>query len=326
MREKEGLDDLEQENDNLRAALEWFSRRDRAGLHAMAGALGWYWHLRSYFREGRARLNDALADCAGQDAVRARALSAAGELAAWACDIEPAQRSINEAVAIWKDLGQEQEAALALLDLGWGYFFCNDNELAKRCMESSLGLLEARGDSLLINRARTGLLQVLVGLGELDLVESMAPEVLRTARATNDLRSEHFAIHFLADCFLIRGNYAAAEAEYRRSLGLAVELGERSEVGFELQGVSMAAAGLSRPERALRLGGAVHALFADLGIDYTGIQFWHTLVARHMEMAREALGPAGEISWNEGLNVSLEDAIEEALGVEPSLRGLQASA
>jgi len=38
-----------------------------------------------------------------------------------------------------------------------------------------------------------------------------------------DLRSEHFAHHFLADCALIRADGASALPRYRRALELAVE-------------------------------------------------------------------------------------------------------
>ena len=49
------LDRLEAEHDNLRAALRWFSDRDRAeqGLQ-LGGALGSLWSLHGYLTEGRA--------------------------------------------------------------------------------------------------------------------------------------------------------------------------------------------------------------------------------------------------------------------------------
>ena len=53
------------------------------------------------------------------------------------------------------------------------------------------------------------------GLGELDIVEPMAREALADAKRQRDLRSEHFAHHFLADCPLIRGDAATA----RRATG-----------------------------------------------------------------------------------------------------------
>jgi hypothetical protein len=159
-----------------------------------------------------------------------------------------------------------------------------------------------------------GLLQVLVSLGELDIVEPMAREALVVAQQTRDLRSEHFAHHFLADCPLIRGDAAAAVPRYRRALELAVELGDRAETGVEIQGVAMAAAGTDEPARALRLAGAAAAEFDALAIDLSGIIFWNALLTRYLDRARAALGPeAATAAWEEGRRTPFEKAIALAL-------------
>jgi predicted ATPase len=265
-REKHCLDLLDNEHDNLRAALDWLRASAPERLLQLAGALGWFWHAHSHFTEGRAYLAEALAMTSARDEVRARALSAAGELAAWAGDLPAARKSIEEAVALWRDAGREREIGLAQLELGWGYFYCGDDAATRQCMEDSLRIAKAVGERPFINRARVGLMQVLVGIGELDIVEPMAREALADAERQDDLRSAHFAQHFLADCALIRGDCAMAGPRYRRALELAVELGDRAETTFEIQGVSMAAAGMSSPSRALRLGGEAASVFDALGI------------------------------------------------------------
>ena len=182
-------------------------------------------------------------------------------------------------------------------------------------MEEGLALQQSIGDPLLINRARIGLMQVLVSLGELDTVEPMAAEALAVARATGDPRSEHFAHHFLADCPLIRGDCAAAAPRYRRALELAVELADRSETAVEIQGMAMAAAGNGRPAFALRLAGAADSEFAALAIDLSGIVFWTALLTRYLGDARAELGPAAAAAaWDEGRRTRFEDAIALALG------------
>ena len=118
----------------------------------------------------------------------------------------------------------------------------------------------------------------------------MVPEALAAAQQTQDLRSEHFAVHFLADCPLLRGECAAALPLYRRALSLAVETGDRAETAMEIHGIAMAAAGCGHSERALVLAGAADAVFAALAIDITGITFWHTLLNRYLIPARKDLG------------------------------------
>ena len=312
--EKDCLDLLESEHDNLRAALDRLRAIAPERFLRLAGALGWFWHLHSHFAEGRAYLAEALAMTSVRDEVRARALSAAGELAAWAGDLPAARASIEEATAIWRDAGREREIGLAQIELGWGYFYGGDDAAARRCMEESLRIAKAVGERPFFNRARVGLMQVLVSIGELDIVEPMAREALADSERQDDLRSAHFAHHFLADCALIRGDCVTAGPRYRRALELAVELGDRSETAAEIQGVAMAAAGVSLAARALRLGGAAAAEFDALAIDYTGIPFWNALLERYLGRARAELGAdAAEAAWQEGRRMDFEGAVGEAL-------------
>jgi hypothetical protein len=181
-------------------------------------------------------------------------------------------------------------------------------------MEESLELQRSQGNPFLINRAQIGLLQVLVSMGELETVERLAPEALDLAQRLGDLRSEHFAYHFLGDCALIRGDCVTAEQHYRRSLELAVALGDYVETAAEIQGAAMAAAGTSRPQRALRLAGAADAEFAALGFDWSGIRFWQELLDRYLGKARAQLGAeAADAVWEEGCRMGFERAIDEAL-------------
>ena len=151
-------------------------------------------------------------------------------------------------------------------------------------------------------------------LEKLDAVEPMAREALRDAERQGDVRSEHFAHHFLADCALIRGDAEAAAPRYRRALELALALGDRSETAVEIQGVAMAAAGMSRAERALMLGGAASAEFDRLGIDLSAIRFWNALIERYLNLARDTLGPiAAEAAWQAGRSMGFERAGQEAL-------------
>ena len=209
--------------------------------------------------------------------------------------------------------GQTQEIACALIELGWGCFNAGDAD-ARRLMEEGFSLQQSVGDPLLVNRARIGLLQVLVSLGELDIVEPMAREALALAERSGDLRSEHFAHHFLADCPLIRGDCADALPRYRRALELAVELGDRSETAVEMQGVAMALAGCGHPAHALRLGGAAAAEFEALAIDLSGIIFWSALLERYLGRARAELAEdAATAAWEEGRRTRFEHAIALAL-------------
>jgi non-specific serine/threonine protein kinase len=302
---------MEQEHDNLRAALDRLGVTDPDRRLRMAGRLGWFWHAHSHFAEGRRRLAEALAGRVERDEDRARALAAAGALAGYHGDLASGRPMFDEAFDIWRELGRELDLALAVFDMGWGCFFVDDLPTGRRCMEEALAISRRLGDPVLVNRSQLGLLQILVAVGELETVPSLCAEARDLSRRLGDPWAEHFADHFLADCALMEGDYPAAAAHYARSLDAAARSGDRIETCFELQGVAMTSAGLGHPERALRIGGAADAQLKSLGHQAV-VPFWTALIEGDLAMGRAALGAQASDAWQAGQRLSLESAVAEA--------------
>ena len=307
---------LEQEHDNLRTALGVLRESDAERYLQLAGALAWFWQGRSYFREGAGHVTTALeaTPAAPARAPRARALWAAAQLCAWQSDAATCLRWMEDSLRMWRDLGDRREIALALEGLAWVQFRGGDDERARATFEESLALQRDSGNPHLINRAMVGLAQVLVALDRVDEVRALSSEILTFSQAHGDIRSEHSGWHYLADCALLEENCAEAHRLYQQSLELARQIGDRIEIGFEVQGVGMSLAGLGQPRRALQLGGAVDAECRRLGADIR-IRFWDALLDRYFNRARQALGePAAAEAWSEGQAMSFDDAIVQALG------------
>jgi len=315
--ETQSADTLEAELDNLRAALDRLEDDPARNLQ-LAGALGWFFHLHSHLAEGAERLDQALAAAADSEPThRARALTGAGTIAGWLGRTMDARERLQAAIALWRDLDEPVEAALTLEALGWSLFVAGDNVPSLQAFEDAVALQRESGTPLLVNRALAGACQVLVALGQIDEAEPRARELLELARAEDDVRADHFAHHFLADCALMRGDFPTAEDRYRRSLLAALPLGDAIETVFEIQGLAMAAAGLGNGERALVLGGAASAIFAGTGTEIE-VPFWNALIDRFLGVARGSL-PADEAesAWEAGRALSFERAVEEALGPNP---------
>jgi non-specific serine/threonine protein kinase len=306
---------LAAEHDNLRAALSFLRQSDTERYLELAGALAWFWQVRSHLIEGREHLTAALAATAPEPVrpARARALWGIANTAAWQGDAAAARPEMEEALRIWRQLGDLREVALALEGIGWAEFLGGEDEAACATFEECLRVQRAHGDPPLVNRAMVALAQVLVALARVDEARPMATEIIAYARSHDDRRSEHFGWHYLADCALIEGKCDESLALYRQSLVLAGALGDRLETSFEIQGVAMSLAGLGNADFALRLAAAARAEWERMGVDIH-MRFWDALQDRYLGGARQALG-AGEADRNsgEGKRLAFDEAIALAL-------------
>ena len=312
--EAEWSERLELDHDDLRAALDWLEVSDPDRALELAGALGWFWLSHGLLAEGRGRLAGALGRSTAFGPSRARALTASGSLAARHGDVHEGRTQLDEAIGLWRALGDRSELASALDALGWLLVYdAGDDPGSLAAFERSLELRRELADGPGETRALVGVCQVLVALGEVQRAESLSRELLEMAGG--DPRSEHFAFHFLADCALIRGDTEEAGNRYRESLRAALPLGDVLETSFEVQGVAMSAAGAGDPQRALRLAASVEALWESLGTSFS-VAFWDVLLERYIGGAREALGADADAVWAEGRALAFEDAVELALKLE----------
>jgi predicted ATPase/class 3 adenylate cyclase len=314
---------LDDDHDDLRAALDWLSKTDPDAALELAGALGWFWFTRGYLVEGDARLRAALDASAANGRVRARALVASGSLAARIGMVDEGRLRLEEAVTRWKELGDQEETAAALEALGWLFFYdVGENEVALAAFEEAHSIRHALGDRAGETRALVGVCQVLVALDD-ERAEPLAHELLE--RGEDDVRTRHFAIHFLADCALLRGDCAEAEVRYRQSLRDALDLGDVIETSVEVQGVAMAKAGQGESALALELAASVEALWSSLGTDLH-VGFWDRLLERYLGNAQTALGQAAETARTRGLELLFDDAVARALQDGPGGSDLVATA
>ena len=224
--------------------------------------------------------------------------------------VDEGRQRLEEAIARWTALGDQEETAGALEALGWLFFYdASDESAALAAFEQARSIRQALGDRAGETRALIGICQVLVALDEAR-AEVLAHELLE--RGDNDLRTRHFAIHFLADCSLIRGDCAQAEERYRESLRAALALGDVFEASIEVQGLAMAKAGQGESARALELAAAVEELWRSLGTD-VHVRFWDRLLERYLAPVRVDLGPDAEAARARGLELPFEEAVALAL-------------
>jgi predicted ATPase/DNA-binding SARP family transcriptional activator len=247
----EWLRQLEQEQDNLRAALEWALEYDRATQSEdelalrLSGALRVFWRMHGHFLEGR----DWLAKCLihspeSNTAASAAALAAKASLLYASGDVSVAQLSAEESAAIYRELGDECSLARVLVFIGSTLVWQGEASLAQARLEEALTLCHTAGDRWVEAYALYVLGNLLADrdgdpTGRAMLEESAV--ILEDVGDKGLLASELISLGILD---VRSGEYGLARASFERGLALA------EEVGYPL-GTAEALSNLGRLHRIL---------------------------------------------------------------------------
>jgi predicted ATPase/DNA-binding SARP family transcriptional activator/DNA-binding CsgD family transcriptional regulator len=315
-RQTKWLERLEVEHDNLRAALSWFFERGEAEANLrLAGALGEFWRVRGYLREGLWWLEAALG--AGPPTpARVNALVHAGWIS-WEClDFERAAAFSEEALALSRELGDKAGAAAALYHLGMVEIYARMRaKEAWRLFEESLALRRELGDEVGIGRTLQKMGLLLVVGQDFERAAKLYGESLALARRAEDKLGIVMALWLGALASLGFGDHRQVEKLCEEGLGLAVQLKHTHAVTFMLNVLAASAGAQDRPSRSARLWGASEALLDSMSLALGPAERYH--FRSYVVAARESLGDAAwEAAKHEGRAMSLEKALEYALSRE----------
>ncbi len=228
---------LETEHDNLRTALKWaLSGGDTDLGLRLAGAMGEFWLIRGYLREGRDWLASALAGGRAHGTVlRAKALNHGAALAHSEADFQTARNLYEESLAISRALGDDRNVALALAGLAvLAVVQHGDYETADKLVDQSLGLFEHLGDTW----GRRDALH-LAGMsfwhqgGYAQAVE-LTEEVLKLSRELGDQSGSATALINLACLARSQGNYVRARDYADEALVLFGDADDRKGIAGAL--------------------------------------------------------------------------------------------
>jgi tetratricopeptide (TPR) repeat protein len=307
---------LEPEHGNLRAALDHPRDGDPCRYLQLAGALGWFWLARSHFTEGSRRLEDALASPVEDGPLTARALTYVGAIDATRGRFADALSRLEQAIALWRTVGDETELAAARDELGWALYEGGEDESrALELFEQNLEHARRLGHHALVSRSLAGVCQMLVVTGQFARAEPLALELYASMRDSEDVVYMCAADHYLADCAMHRGDYTLAEQHRLSALETALTSENVMQQAVEILGLALTAGGLGRDEEAFRLEGAVDAKWEELGISYFALPFYLAWRERDLGAAGARLGePRANAAFDEGRAMTWDQAIELALG------------
>jgi DNA-binding CsgD family transcriptional regulator/tetratricopeptide (TPR) repeat protein len=308
------VDRLVIELPNLRAALSYYrDQGDGEGAVRVAGALGLFWTLPSYIREGRAWLEMAIAlpNAGHVPTSLAKALNAIGVVAQWQNDYAGGRRALTRALAIRHGLDDELGVAEVLGNLGNVALDTGNFDQAESLLVKSLPLYESNGKFFWVGETFIHLGHTVRARGEHARSIGYHQEAVAIMRQLPGKNKLSDALVYLGWAEVVGGDLARARLAYAEGLALAQADGDRMRLGRCVCGAAGIAALEGDPVLAARLFAAATAQR-----NREQILLKPTIQAEHDRLiatVREALGEDPFASaWSEGDSLRLEEAVAAA--------------
>jgi non-specific serine/threonine protein kinase len=304
------LDRLEEDHDNLRAAIQWALEQGETEIALrLTASAAHFRYPRGYLTEGRRQLEAALAGSKGPPVARAKALTEAGWFALEQSDHDQAQSLLEESLLVYRELDDKYGVAHALECLSVAKTRLGDYERAVQLQEESLVLYRELGHEWGIAVSLNNLGVVAQEQGEYERAAALHQESLALLRVLGDSLEMGWALRSLAQVFLIQGQLERSAMLLEESQSILRELGTKLALAQTLRtlGVTVLCQGDGTRAAAVYREGLALAAEAGSKTEVAGcLEGLAEVALTHGQSARAArLGGAAE-------------ALREAIGSYPS--------
>lgn len=221
--QSEAIQRLDADLENIRCALQ--QPGDAAARLQIAAALGGYWYIRGFLREGRKWLSAGLAECPEASApLRCKALKALGDLCWAMADYPEAWRLHEENLQLQQKNGDIRGVAYTLISMGLTLY--HQGQIARACdyYEQSRDHIRQIGDQRALGVILTNLAIAQKDLGEYAAARQALQEAETLLRELGNLRGLASNLHSQALIAKRCSDYAAAKAYLQEAQILHEEL------------------------------------------------------------------------------------------------------
>jgi predicted ATPase len=233
----QALHRLEQEHDNLRAALAWHLTHEE-GVEAalwMAGCLWRFWNMRGHWTEGRQWLERTLSRRPGAaPARRWLALHGAGNLSLDLGEYARAKAYYEESLAITRQLKIQFGVANTLMNLSQVAFFQGELRDAITLQEEALAIHHELGHNIGIAIGLHNLAEILEQEGDYDRAAICAEESLARYRNLGDSLGTAWTLHDLALLAHRQHAYERARTLFEECRTIYENLGAKNDLARAL--------------------------------------------------------------------------------------------
>ena len=311
---------LENEHDNLIAALNWADKHSPEEFIRLSGSLAWFWVVGSgsNFLSGKQYLERALSKSSEETEAYARILCGLGYLTYYFKDIETVLKLLNKSLSLWHRFKNPLEEAIVLSLLSMSHQQIKDYKKSFEYSEQSLEMAREVGKPGLINNALIYLSMAMVHSRQFREALPFVEELFISSERLNHPFGMIAARHLYSDCALGLKDYTEAEKRYGLATQTDFKHGSVFSAYADLQGIAFALSGQARWAKSLRINAMANKMFKSIGIDIYGIwPLWDDFINTYIGGARENLGKELTLKYEEeGRNMGFEAAVKYALDFE----------
>jgi tetratricopeptide (TPR) repeat protein len=258
---------LDEEHDNVRAALAWAAQTDDVELELrLASAARWYWVVRGELSEGRRIFEAVIEKTVDSPAeTRARAVGHGGIFHSRQGDTERAKQLWQEALRLYEELGDAEEIGRYTSELG-------GIAIAEGKLDEATTFLE-RGAAIFRNTGhKQRLAVVLSNLGAIANLRDdpgtavgYFEEAIAIARESGDQDGLAIALHNESRSLMALDEMDRARETLAESIAIARRLGYQEVLAYCIGGLAELAMHDDDAENAALFVGAAEALFRTIG-------------------------------------------------------------
>jgi tetratricopeptide (TPR) repeat protein len=303
---------LEDEHDNLRAALKWSLENVPEVTARLAAAIRHLWTTHGHLHEGRSWSAQILSrNIDMSDTVRWEILTVYGNLSQFQGDVEKAQMLYEESLAVSTRSGDKIQIAQSLRGLAALAYMKDDFELARNLVERAIELSREANDEFGLAASFARLADVANAQDDFEAARDLSAKALAIYRKLDYKEGISAKLNNLGAALFALGDYGEARKCFDEALSTAVELGEKINTRLIFDGFGALAAERGDFNKAAQLSGVAETLGASIG--YAPEPAERRFRDSYLKKLHAAMG-ADEYNaaYREGLRLSLEEATKLA--------------
>jgi non-specific serine/threonine protein kinase len=308
---------LENEHDNLIAALNWSDKHSPEEFIRLTGDLAWYWRMHSHLQFGNDYLEKALSKAVDINEAYARCLMG---LAIILNHLKHASDNriidlMTKSLSIFRKYKNHRDEAWVLSEISEINGMRGNYEISLKYSEQSLEIARSVGNPGLINHCLSIFCEGFVSSKQYYRGKPVIEELLISSENLGHIYGVLMAKHFLGDCAQGTGNFKEAEVLYAQCAEEALKFNFVLSSFVNIQGVAIALSGQSRWAKSIRLDVAARKKGKTLGVSLDGLTpFWDEWIDLFLGGARKEMGEELTRKYEiEGNNLGFEAALKYAL-------------